>query len=134
MDGGLMIGLTGANKGHVRVITAHTDDTSETVTNPYDASMVSGDTFLRTAALFEIGLELTTDFVEFLATGGVAAEDLPDSGEANVVNIWIDGSPIDGAISPNKTRNLYARILSESAPEIGIEAIFMEHVFGNVLS
>ena len=26
-DGGYLIGLTGANKGHVRLITAHTDDT-----------------------------------------------------------------------------------------------------------
>jgi hypothetical protein len=131
--GGYLIGLSGVNKGHVRIMTAHSDNTSTTVTNPFDASMASGDTFLRTYAPFQTGIELVTDFTQFAQTT-TAGEDYPNTGEATIVNIWIDGSPVDGVVSPNKTRNLYARVLSESAPEIGFEVKFVEHVYGNVIA
>lgn len=46
VDGGVLWGLTGANKGISRSITAHTSTTSLTVTVAFPYSMAVGDTFL----------------------------------------------------------------------------------------
>ena len=46
VDGGTLWGLTGANKGVSRSITAHTSTTSLTVTVAFPYSMAVGDTFL----------------------------------------------------------------------------------------
>ena len=41
--GGQYIGLSGVNKGQTRRITSHSDGTSETVTNPFDNSLVRSE-------------------------------------------------------------------------------------------
>lgn len=132
--GGQYVGLSGANKGQTRRITAHSDNTSETVTNPFDLLTVSGDTFLRTYSPMQIGLELTTNFVEFAQTTA-AGENYPNTGEAIVLDVYIDGRQISAAgQAPNSgLRNLTATIVSETAPEVQWEILLMEHIFGTIL-
>lgn len=47
MDGGFVFGLTGANKGLSRVLVTHSDNTSETVTQPFTYALAVGDKFVR---------------------------------------------------------------------------------------
>ena len=85
---GECIALTGANRGQVRVITSHIDNTSQTVTNPYDYGIVTGDVFLRVFGAFEQGFELVaTTFDQFNAKPG-AGVDLPDTGHAVIA--WME--------------------------------------------
>ena len=58
----------------------------------------------------------------------------PDAGEVVIVAVWCGGHQIDGVISPNRTRNKFAVIDSETNPAVLYEAAFTEHAFGNVLS
>lgn len=78
---GEMVSLSGTNLGSVRIITSHSDNTSETVTNPFDYAIATGDIFLRCFGAFEQGWELTTDFKEFNGKMG-AGVDYPDTGHA----------------------------------------------------
>ena len=84
---GEMVALVGANRGQVRIITSHSDNTSETVTNPFDYAIAVGDVFLRCFGGNEQGWELTTDFEEFNGKMG-AAVDYPDTGHA--VGWWME--------------------------------------------
>jgi len=132
--GGYQIGLSGTNKGHVRIIDSHSDNTSQTVDDPFDSVDAIGDTYLRIAAPFIRGMELVaTNFNEWSA-GGVAGVNLPDTGEVVIVAVHVGGHQIDGVISPNRTRNKFAVIDSETNPAVLYEAAFTEHAFGNVLS
>lgn len=131
--GGYQIGLTGVNKGHVRVIDSHSDDTSQTVDDPFDAADTAGDTYIRTPAPFIRGLEFTTDFVEWNSLHTTTI-DLPDTLEVAVYSVWFGGHQIDGVISPNRTRNKFALIDSETNPSVLYECTMTEHAFGNVLA
>ena len=131
--GGYAIPLSVTNKGQVRIITATSDGVSNTVTNPFDRLFVSGDTVLRTLAPFINGIALTTDHVEF-DNLLVAGQVIPDTGQGTVVQVMIDDSFLDSVISPNKTRGTWARIFSETAPEVKYEVISNEHAFRNAVS
>ena len=131
--GGQMIGLSGTNKGQTRRITSHSDNTSETVINPFDKLTASGDTFLRTYSPLQIGVETTSDFVEFAQTT-LAGENYPNTGEMIVLQVLVDGSPMAAAgQAPNSgLRNLTARVVSETAPEVAWEILLMESIFGTI--
>lgn len=124
--GGYAIGLSGNNKGHVRVIDSHSDDTSETLNDPFDGDIAVGNTFLRTFAPCLQGIELTAEFTEFMG-GGVAGVDLPDTGHGIIREVWCGDRAIDGQISPNRTRNINARIDSETNPSVAIVIMFADH-------
>ncbi len=88
--GGWMYARSGLNKGSRRKIASHSDNTSETVTVPFDYALAAGDTFLRTFAFGNQGLELTaTTFSEFNALMG-AGVNLPDTGHAVVWEVYVD--------------------------------------------
>lgn len=77
MTGGILIGLTGANRGAKRTIAAHTNNTSTGVTKPFDRAIAVGDKFVRLPWRYGIkNVQLTTDFTEanaIIATGtGIA--------------------------------------------------------------
>tara|TARA_Y100000310_G_scaffold76343_2_gene72841 strand:+ start:3345 stop:4139 length:795 start_codon:yes stop_codon:yes gene_type:complete len=130
--GGYAIGLTGNNAGHVRVIDSHTDNTSTTLDDPFDSAIATGDTFLRTFAPFLQGIELVTAFTEFMG-GGVAGVDLPDSGHAVIHEVWCGGKQLESSpVSPNRSRNLIARIDSTSNPSVEVMASFIDHAFMSV--
>jgi hypothetical protein len=132
--GGFQIGLTGVNAGHVRIIDSHSDGTSQTVDDPFDAVDSVGDTYLRCAAPFIRGMELVATSFDEWSAGAVASQDLPDTGEFVVISVWVGGHQIDGVISPNKTRNQFALIDSTTNPSVDYECAFTEHAYGNVLS
>jgi len=87
--GGWMYARSGNNKGSRRKIASHSDNTSETVTVPFDYALAVGDTFLRTLAFGNIGVELTTNHKEFNVKFG-AGVDLPDTGHAIVWEVYVD--------------------------------------------
>jgi hypothetical protein len=130
--GGYAIGLTGNNVNQVRVIDSHSDDTSTTLDDPFDNDIASGDTFLRTFAPFLQGIELVTAFTEFMG-GGVAGVDLPDSGHGVIHEIWVGGRQVESSpLSPNRTRNLIARVDSTTNPSVDAVASFIDHAFMSV--
>ena len=129
--GGYLVGLTGNNAGAVRVIDSHSDNTSLTMDDPFDGNIASGDTFLRTFAPCLQGIELTTNFEEFMG-GGVAGVDLPDTGHGIIREVWCGGRSIDGQISPNRTRNFNARIDSTTNPTVDIVIMLADHYLNSV--
>jgi hypothetical protein len=129
--GGYAVGLTGNNRGAVRVIDSHSDDTSLTMNDPFDGNIASGDTFLRTFAPGLQGIELTTNFEQFMG-GGVAGVDLPDSGHGIVLDVFVAGVQIDGVLSTNRTRNLNAKLDSTTNPTVDIAIIFADHLYNSV--
>lgn len=120
--GGYVVGLTGANAGHVRVIDAHSDNTSTTVDDPFDNALAVNDTFLRTFAPFIQGMELTTNFVQFNGRTG-AGVDLPDTGHGVCLGVYIDGQTaiVQGLDIRNATN-----------PLIEVEFMFIDHVANSV--
>jgi len=131
---GYQVGLTGNNAGHVRVIDSHSDGASQTVDDPFDSVDTAGDTYIRIAAPFVQGMELVATSFDEWSAGAVAGQDIPDTGEFVVYAVWMGGHQIDGAISPNKVRNLFALVDSTTNPSVDYECIFKEHAFGDVLS
>ena len=129
--GGYMIGLTGANAKGVRHIDSHSDNTSETMDDPFDSAISTGDTFLRTFGPMLQGIELVAEFTEFMG-GGVAGVNLPDTGHAIIREIWCGGTNIDGPISPNRTRNLTATIDSTTNPLVEIVIMFADHYLNSL--
>jgi len=120
--GGNMIGITGANKGYIRGITAQTDNQTNTVTVAFPESVVAGDTFLRTYAIGGDEIELTATFDQFnnlLASGEALYTDA--IGEATVVDQWLDGFDIGGV-----TQTV---ILNTSDPVLEFGCIFNNHKF-----
>ena len=93
---GEMVGLSGANKGFIRQITSHIDNTSETVSVPFDYAIATGDYFFRGFGGWEQGYELTTSFTQFNGKTG-AGVDLPDTGDAVIVFMEYDMSNVDAA-------------------------------------
>lgn len=123
--GGYMIALTGQNAGQVRVPTSHSDNTSETVAVPFDYTIAVGDTFLRTFAPGNQGLELVaTVFTQFNMAPG-AGVDLPDTGHGIVVEMWVDGTTVDGDDGN-------AKIDSVTAPYVEAIIVFSDHVFNSL--
>lgn len=121
--GGYAVGLTGANAGQVRRITAHSDNTSTTVTEPFNSAIAVGDTFLRTFAPGLQGLELTTNFQQFNGTPG-AGVDLPDTGHAGTHAILIDGQRVD--------QGLKCTVLNATNPVVEVEFILIDHYLNSV--
>ena len=87
--GGYMWSLSGQNRGKRRIITSHLDNTSETVTVPFDYALAVNDTFVRTFGFGNQGLELTTNYLQFNMVPG-AAVNLPDTGHAIVWEVELD--------------------------------------------
>lgn len=122
--GGYAIALTGQNAGQVRIITSHSDNTSTTVTVPFDYAIAVGDTFLRTFAIGNQGLELTTSYTQFNSRTG-AAVDIPDTGSGIIVDVWIDGTTVEGF-------NGQASIVSTTAPYAEAVIVFADHAFNSL--
>jgi len=121
--GGYLVGLSGANKGFVRVIDSHTDNTSTVVDDVFDNDITAGDTFLRTfSPAMGQGMELTTNFVQFngVTSAGV---DLPDTGHGVCVGVKVDGQPADTG---------FVQIRNATAPEVEVELILIDHYFNSV--
>lgn len=120
--GGYMICLSGNNVGAARVITSHSDATSETVSVPFDRAIAVGDTFIRTQSDgLQGGIELTTSFTEFDASLD-AAENVPGTGSAVVIEVHIDGSPVTN----------YVRVANPTAPILEYVCAFIDHAFNSV--
>lgn len=119
---GYLVGLTGNNKGAVRVISTQNDNTSLAVTVPFDQDIAVGDTYIRTYAPFldsPSGPELTTNFEQF--NGLIAAGEtiLDDLGDCAFWDILFDGSsPSHGSVN----------IINETAPVVEGIAYFTDHV------
>lgn len=92
---GTLLGLTGSNAGQSRVITTHTDNTSEVVTVPFDYTIAATDTLLRCAGRNTQGHELTTDYTQINGRTG-AGVDLPDTGHGVIHDLLVDGNSIGG--------------------------------------
>jgi hypothetical protein len=87
MIGGLIKGRTGNNKGSIRRISAHADNTSTTVTIAFINSAAVGDTFIRVPwSHAVVEMEMTTDFVEANAIEQTADH----GGPVAVINVHID--------------------------------------------
>ena len=97
--GGYLYGLTGQNAGQRRVITSHSDNTSTTVTVPFDYAIAVNDTLLRTFGILDQGHELTTDYTQFNMVPG-AAVDLPDTGHSVIWEVEIDTNNQGTATTP----------------------------------
>lgn len=73
MAGGLVKGRTGNNVGAIRKLSAHSNDTSTTVSIGFLNSLAVGDTFIRVPYSRQVAaVQLTTNFVEangVIATG-----------------------------------------------------------------
>ena len=130
---GYQVGLTGVNAGHVRVIDTHSDNTSQTVDDPFDNVDTAGDTYIRIYAPFVQLVNLTTAFDEF-DTAGLAGRDIPNGAEFAVFSVWMGGHQIDGVISPNRTRNLFALVDSVTNPSVELEVIFRQHALAGNLT
>jgi len=124
--GGLLVALSGQNKGACRVINAHTDDVSLTVAVPFDYALPVDGTFLRTFGVGLQGLELVaTVFTQFNGAPG-AGVDLPDTGHAIVFNVTIDiGSPGD-AYHVSGDRG------SATAPLVFVDWVSADHAFNSL--
>ena len=122
--GGYAIALTGQNAGQVRILTAHSDNTSTTVAVPFDYAIAVNDTFLRTPAPGNQGIELTTSFTQFNIALG-AAVDLADTGNHIVQSVWVDGTTVDGDDGN-------AMIQSTTAPFVELVVVFADHVFNSL--
>lgn len=125
--GGLAIALTGQNAGKFRSIASHIDDTSTTVTVPFDYPLAVNDEFLRTHAPLQEGVELTTNYVQFNAVPG-AGVDLPDTGHAQVVAVRVRNQ--GGFAEYPKTRHsgVAGDIGFDMLPET-VSAPYVEYVF-----
>lgn len=121
--GGLVVGLTGGNKGRARIITSHIDNTSTTVTKPFTDDLAVNDTFVRTFGRGNQGLELTTNFVEFNMVPG-AGVDLPDTGHAVVTDVYIDGFKV--------VNFQHVEVLNTTQPAVEVEFVFIDHAFNSV--
>lgn len=114
---GYMFALSGQNKGQRRIITSHSDNTSETVTAPFDYALAVNDTFLRTFGFGNQGLELTTSFTQFNMVPG-AGVDLPDTGHAIVWEVDIDIYGRSGG--------------TPTAPVVNVAWFFSDHIFNSL--
>ena len=123
-SGGYVIGLTGANKGHTRILTSQVDSTSCTVTVAFGSSVAVGDTLLRTYSEGIRGVEMTTDFTQWnnlLAAGEALYTD--SIGPFVVIDVIIDGSSV--------AQSEYVPILNPTDPVLEFECRLVNHAFGN---
>ena len=120
--GGYLVGLSGNNAGAVRIIDAHTDNTSTAVVVPFDNDIAQNDTYLRTFAVNNgPGLEITTTFDQYVGVLG-AGVDLPDTGDLQVWDVLIDeSSPNQGGVT----------IQNPSQPLVELVTYFVDHVFSS---
>lgn len=121
--GGLLVGLAGGNAGAWRPITAHSDNTSTTVTDPFNNAIAVGDTFIRTFGPQSQGLELTSNYIQFNMTPG-AGVDLPDTGHAVAIDIFVDGFKL---VNPD-----HAEILTPTQPVVEVSFVFVDHYANSV--
>lgn len=121
---GIMVALVGANAGQARTITSHSDNTSETVRAPFDNTIAVGDTFLRAFGFGNQGLELTTNYTQFVMKIE-AGVNLSDTGNGIVQNIVIDGNP------PGKRDGRYL-IVNPTAPYVEVDIILSDSVFNSL--
>lgn len=119
---GYLIGLTGVNAGHIRVITGQSDNTSTTVTVAFPGTSVIGDTFLRIHAPFVEGVETTATFDQFnnLLTSGEALNTAA-TGEFCVLDVIFEGQSCHGVNQVN--------VGTPSNPAVEIECVMLDHAF-----
>ena len=125
--GGYLIGLTGNNANQVRVIDSHSDNTSETVDDPFDSAIAVNDTFLRTFADGLQGIELTTNFVQFMGDA-VAGVDLPDTGHSAVIAVYCEQQPV----YTERSENPHANVINKTNPRIDIDVVLIDHMFNSI--
>lgn len=120
--GGYLIGLTGNNAGAVRVIDAHTDNTSTAVVVPFDSDIAQNDTYLRTYGVLNgPGVEITTTFDQYVGVLG-AGVDLPDTGDLMVWDVLVDES---------STSQGGVVVQNPSQPLVELVTFFQDHVFSS---
>ncbi len=123
--GGYAICYSGNNLGEARIITSHSDNTSETVNQQFTNTDAVGDQYVRTFGPGNQGVELTTDFIEANMKPG-AGVNLPDTGHFVVVDVFYYDARVDqGALNSVKIRN-------ESTPVVFISARLIDHAWNSV--
>lgn len=126
--GGMLICLVGSNKGQFRSISAHTDNTSTTVTVPFDYALAVNDEFLRIHAPLQEGVELTgTQFDQFNAKPG-AGVDLPDTGHAQIIEVLVRTQGGPGAYPKTRHSGVTGSIGHDLLPDTP-SAPYVEYVF-----
>ena len=125
--GGYLLGLTGNNANQARVIDSHSDNTSETVDDPFDKAIAVNDTFLRTFAEGLQGIELTTNFRQFMGDG-VGGVDLPDTGHAAVIEVYCEQQQI----YTEKGENPFVNVINKTNPRIDIDVVLIDHMFNSI--
>lgn len=124
--GGLIIGLTGGNAGHIRVLsTAQNDSTDVTVTVPFPVASVIGDTFFRTYNELVRGVELTTTYeqVTNLLAAGEALY-TTNAGQFIVYDLFLDGNSL--------TQSDFVPVINPTNPAVEFEMIFHDHAFNRI--
>ena len=120
--GGYLVGLSGNNIGAVRVIDAHTDNTSTAVVVPFDSDVALNDTYLRTFAPGLQGVELTTNFEQWNGVPG-AGGDLPDTGHSIIWEVYVDESNAShGSLN----------VINPSQPVVEFKSAFSDHAFNSI--
>lgn len=109
---GLIFGLTGANAGVNRIVTAQTANTSVVVTVPFPNDIDQGDTFVYSQyAPGVFGVTLTSDLKE--ADGGAAGA---AGGDARTVRVRVETS---------------SRGATLASPQLYLDMILLDHLFNS---
>jgi hypothetical protein len=125
-EGGLLISLSGASKGDVRVITTQTDATSTTVSVPFSASIAVNGYALRVYGPLTTGIELVGTYFDGwnnLITGTEAIGDA--IGEWVVYDVFVD----DQACAQVPHIN----IKNGTSPKVQLQCLFEDHAFNSVV-
>ena len=119
-SGGYLIGLTGANRGHIRVLVSQVDSTSCTVTVPFASTVAVNDTLVRTYAPFIRTVEITGTWDQFnnLLTGTEAIGDA-GMGPYVVIDVFLDDASC--------AQSNFIGVQNPTAPIVEFAAMFTDH-------
>lgn len=121
-SGGYIIGLTGANRGHIRKLTSQVDSTSCTVAVAFASTVAVNDTLLRMYAPLIRNIEITATWDQFnaLLTG---TEDLTTAA-ANGAPIVIWDTYVD---DQSCAQSNFIGVQNPTAPIVEHAAMFTDH-------
>jgi hypothetical protein len=124
-EGGLLITLTGATAGDLRVITTQSDGASTTVSVPFSASVAAGVYALRTYGIGCTGIELVGTYFDGwnnLITGTEAIGDA--IGEWAVWDVIVDDQ------SCSQVSHIHLK--NGTSPKVQFRCLFEDHMFNTV--